>query len=143
MASASLVPVARVAEVREIERRASSAPLMERAGAAAAQVAREVASGAGKVLVLAGPGNNGGDAFVVARLLREAFFEVTVVFAGAVERLPADAAAAWAALRDAGGSTVSTLPQDWHGGLIVDGLFGIGLRRAVDAPYAQWIAWAN
>ena len=78
-------PIYLTADVRAIETAAasSSPPLMERAGLAAADVAREVAGGNGRpVLVLAGPGNNGGDAFVLARHLKQWYFKVTVVFAG-------------------------------------------------------------
>ena len=140
---AALAPILRVAQVRDVEHRAGEAALMERAGLAAAERARDMMHGGGKVLVLAGPGNNGGDAFVVARHLRAWFFDVTVAFAGARERLPADAAAAYAAYVDGGGDIVAALPEQWHGALVIDGLFGIGLKRAIDAPYAAWIEWAN
>ncbi len=117
---------------------------MERAGHAAAEVARAMAGErSGAILVVAGPGNNGGDAFVVARWLREWFFEVTVVFCADAARLPTDAAAALAAFRGAGGTTRDAIPADWRGVLIVDGLFGIGLRRAPAAPYAAMIERIN
>ena len=64
----------------------------------------------GSVLVLAGPGNNGGDAFVVARRLREAFFDTIVVFRGDPARLPTDAAVAHRAFVAAGGATVPDIP---------------------------------
>ncbi len=137
-------PVCPTAVLREVERGAAGAPLMERAGAAAAAVAqRMTGAGGGRVLVLAGPGNNGGDAFVVARLLAAAFHEVTVVFAADPARLPPDAAAAHAAWRAAGGTTVATIPPGWRGELVVDGLFGIGLARPPQEPYAAQIAFAN
>jgi len=117
---------------------------MERAGHAAAEVARAMAGErSGAILVLAGPGNNGGDAFVVARWLREWFFDVTVVFCADAARLPADAAAALTAFRNAGGTTMDAIPSAWHGVLIVDGLFGIGLARAPAAPYAAMIERIN
>src|SRR5688572_3915215 len=85
------------ADLRRIEARHAGEPLMQRAGLAAAQLAREIAADSGKpILIFAGPGNNGGDAFVVARYLKQWFFAVTVVFAGDAAKLPADAAAAFA-----------------------------------------------
>lgn len=140
-----LTPIFRTHELRGIEQEAHPAPLMERAGRAAAEVARDLLGGGagGKVLLLAGPGNNGGDAFVVGRHLLQWFFDVTVVFAGVDSALPPDAAAACRAYLDAGGTSVSTIPPDWRGALVIDGMFGIGLTRPVGSPYAEWIAWAN
>lgn len=141
-------PVYLTADIRAIEAAAAGAAnppqLMERAGLAAAEVAREVAGGNGKpVLVLAGPGNNGGDAFVLARHLKQWWFNVTVVFAGEESKLSADAKAALRAWRAAGGGIVEALPapKDW--GLVVDGVFGIGLEREVTGRYAEWIAAVN
>lgn len=127
-----------------MEATANATPLMERAGFAAAEVARTLAGErSGAILVLAGPGNNGGDAFVVARWLREWFFDVTVVFPGTVAKLPPDAAAAHRAFAGAGGATTAAVPIGWHGALIVDGLFGIGLTRPASAEYAALVEWAN
>lgn len=141
-------PIYSTADVRAIETAAakhlSPPPLMERAGLAAAELAREVAPNNGKaVLVVAGPGNNGGDALVVARHLKQWYFKVTVVFAGDETKLSADAAAALRAWREAGGTTVEAFPapRDW--GLVVDGIFGIGLEREVSGRYAEWIAAVN
>ena len=139
-----LAPIYRSAELRGIEKAASALPLMERAGAAAADVAHKMASErSGAILVLAGPGNNGGDAFIVARLLRQAFFDVIVVFRGDPARLPHDAAAAHRAFLVAGGATQAAMPETFDGSLIVDGLFGIGLARPLAAADAALVAWAN
>ncbi|MEO8304957.1 MAG: NAD(P)H-hydrate dehydratase [Betaproteobacteria bacterium] len=144
MAGPNLVPVYRSVDLRAIEAANRGAPLMERAGNAAADVARTMAGECGgSVLVLAGPGNNGGDAFVVARRLREAYFDVIVVFRGDPGRLPADAATAYRALIAAGGAPVAELPPGWDGSLIVDGLFGIGLTRPLATEYASLVEWAN
>ena len=130
--------------LRQIERLHANDALMQRAGAAAADWAVTLAGERNHaILVLAGPGNNGGDAFEVARLLRLRFFEVRVVFAGDAEKLPADAAAARQAFIAAGGVTTTTIPNDVHWSLIIDGLFGIGLTRAPEGNYAQWIDTAN
>jgi hydroxyethylthiazole kinase-like uncharacterized protein yjeF len=134
----------RVADLRTVEAQAARAPLMERAGLAAAGVARELLAGRpAHVLVLAGPGNNGGDAFVVARWLKSWFFEVAVAFRGDAEKLSSDAAAARRSWLSSGGTTVPEWPERSDWGLIVDGLFGIGLTRPVEGVYAQWITRAN
>lgn len=139
-------PVYLTADVRAIESAAAPnpPPLMERAGLAAAEVARDVSGGTGKpVLVFAGPGNNGGDAFVVARHLKQWFFNVTVAFAGDEKKLSADARAALGAWRKAGGTVAQALPDLQQWGLVVDGLFGIGLERDVGGQYAEWIKIIN
>ena len=140
----SLLPIFQTAELRRVEAAARGQRLMERAGLAAAEVARNMLGERdGSVLVLAGPGNNGGDAFVLARRLREAFFDVVVVFCGDRAKLPADAADARRAFVGAGGATVAGIPAGWHGSLIVDGLFGIGIARPLAAEYASLVERAN
>lgn len=140
-------PLYTTADLREVERLATGAiardgglPLMERAGRAAARLAMEMLGDTGgRVLVFAGPGNNGGDALVAARLLREAFHPVDVVFDGDEARLPHDAGAALAAWRRAGGSTLGAIPADRRWSLVVDGLFGIGLKRPPAGVFAARI----
>ena len=130
--------------LRRIEAAHASEPLMQRAGAAAAAWAAELAIQRElPVLVLAGPGNNGGDAFEAARLLRERFFDTCVVFAGNPGKLPPDAAAAHQRFIAAGGTTDQAIPADGHWSLIIDGLFGIGLARAPADTYAALIETAN
>jgi len=139
-------PVYLTADVRAIEAEAASnpPPLMERAGLAAAEVARDMSGGTGKpVLVFAGPGNNGGDAFVVALHLKQWYFNVTVIFAGDENKLSADAKAALGAWRKAGGAMTQALPVPQQWGLVVDGIFGIGLERDVSGRYAEWINIIN
>ena len=116
--------------LRQIEARHSDEPLMQRAGAEAAEWAGTLAGQRNQpILVLAGPGNNGGDAFETAMLLRQHFFDVRVVFAGNSNTLPKDAAAAYQGFVDAGGTTTESIPQEPHWSLIIDGLFGIGQGR--------------
>ena len=81
------LPVYRTDEIRRIEALTLSSPdapqLMERAGIAAAELARDLVGDSGaSVLVLAGPGNNGGDGFVLARHLKQWWHRVSVVFTG-------------------------------------------------------------
>lgn len=137
-------PLYLTADIRRVEARHAHEPLMERAGLATAQLARELATDNGKpILIFAGPGNNGGDALVAARYLKQWFFAVTVVFAGDAAKLPADAAAAHAQWLAAGGTTSDRLPLTTGWGLVIDGLFGIGVTRAIEGRYADWINIIN
>ncbi len=146
-------PIFLTTEIREIERQAAILPhpphLMEKAGLAAAQVAREqwLKGCRQHVLVLAGPGNNGGDAFVVARYLKEWGNTVTMVFTGDHNRVSRDTKHAIQAWLDIGGeiSTDISIDQSWD--IIIDGLFGIGLdqtqNRALEGKYREWVNIVN
>jgi ADP-dependent NAD(P)H-hydrate dehydratase / NAD(P)H-hydrate epimerase len=138
-----LAPVYRSAELKSLEARFAGEDLMERAGAAAADVALGlVEERTGPIVVLAGPGNNGGDGFVLARLLRAAFHDVIVVFCGDADHLPPDAARAHAAYLRAGGSTLTAIPGV-SPALIVDALFGLGFSRPLPETYTSQVRWAN
>ena len=118
--------------------------LMEKAGMAAADLAGMLASESGApILVLAGPGNNGGDGLVAARHLSAQGFRVTVVSHVDPSRLPPDAARAWRAWRECGGAILADIPPSQRFGLVIDGLFGIGLQRELAGEEARWIAQAN
>ncbi|MBX3664866.1 MAG: NAD(P)H-hydrate dehydratase [Burkholderiales bacterium] len=141
-------PVLPTADLRGVEQAALSgrdpAPLMARAGLAAAELARKLAGDSGKpVLVLAGPGNNGGDALVVARHLRDWWFRVVVVCPAGTRNYAGDAAAALRAWQQAGGETAATLPAGEEWSLVVDGLFGIGLKRDLSADFAALVEQVN
>ncbi len=116
----------RDAEAAAIDAGATIAGLMEWAGDAVAETAKRMAAGR-SVLVLVGPGNNGGDGYVAARLLAEQGIAVRVA---ALCEPKSDGAIA-AAQRWTG--EVETLSPDTEpAALIVDGLFGTGLTRALD-----------
>jgi ADP-dependent NAD(P)H-hydrate dehydratase / NAD(P)H-hydrate epimerase len=118
-------------------------PLMARAGQAAGERARGLAGEGRGVLVLAGPGNNGGDALEAAAHLKRLFYRVDVVFAGETSRLSADAQTALAKWSAVDGRLLQSIPADTRYDLVVDGLFGIGLQRPVDGRHAELIAQAN
>ena len=103
--------------------------LMENAGRA---VARAVMAryGARRTLVLCGPGNNGGDGWVVARLLHRAGWPVRVASLVPIEALTGDAAQAAARWAGPIEALASTSPVGAE--LIVDALFGVGLARPLD-----------
>src|SRR5215467_5138328 len=138
-------PIYTTASIRELEERASGATrLMERAGEAAAEVARSLCGDTAKsVLVVAGPGNNGGDAFEVAAHLRRWFFRVSLVFAGERDRLSTDALAALAKWEGSGGTLLEAVPDTARFDLAVDGLFGIGLKRPLEGRHAALVDALN
>lgn len=118
--------------------------LMERAGAGAFCVLSWVYPFARHYLVLAGQGNNGGDAYVVARLAAAAGKRVTLVECPGRSPLPAPASQARQAWLDVGGSIASAdapWPQDID--VIVDGLLGTGLQDAPRPSCALLIEAAN
>src|SRR3954447_4509267 len=103
--------------------------LMEKAGRAVADAVARHPLGT-RVLVVAGPGNNGGDGFVAARILAERGYPVRVLLLGEREGLRGDAAEAARLWRR---SLEPATPDAIAGaGVIVDALFGAGLNRAVD-----------
>jgi hydroxyethylthiazole kinase-like uncharacterized protein yjeF len=139
-------PIYTTRAIRKLEELAApaSGALMERAGLAAAEFARGICGDTAKsVLVIAGPGNNGGDAFEVAAHLKRWFFRVRVVFSGERDNLSKDARAALAKWEAEGGRLEKDIPGDAHFDLAVDGLFGIGLARALAGEHAALVGKLN
>lgn len=111
--------------------------LMERAGLAVAEEAARMVPPGARITVLCGPGNNGGDGFVAARLLSQAGYGVRLGLLGAVTRLTGDAAtmaARWP-------GTVDPLSPSLMAGadLAIDAIFGAGLARPVEGLAADVI----
>jgi hydroxyethylthiazole kinase-like uncharacterized protein yjeF len=131
------------AQIRAIEQNHGTDGLMEKAGLAAAALARELADDGLPILILAGPGNNGGDALVAARHLKNAWHRVDVVFTGNAQKLPADAAAAYAAWIACGGELLQAIPTASNYSLVIDGLFDIGLTRDLDARHVALVETVN
>jgi hydroxyethylthiazole kinase-like uncharacterized protein yjeF len=101
--------------------------LMQRAGCGAGEWVRRVAAGR-RVTVLCGPGNNGGDGYVIAQYLAEAGLRVAVV---------APQAPRTEAAQRARGLYAGAVHEDGQaelGGVLVDCLFGSGLTRPLDGP---------
>jgi hydroxyethylthiazole kinase-like uncharacterized protein yjeF len=115
--------------------------LMERAGRAVADAVSRRARPGNGVLVLCGPGNNGGDGFVAARLLRERGFGVTVALAGERTALTGDAAAM--AARWAGALEPIAAVAPHNHALIVDALYGAGLNRPLVGDIAGLVLAIN
>jgi hydroxyethylthiazole kinase-like uncharacterized protein yjeF len=103
----------------------SLAELMELAGAAVADTAWRMAAGA-PILILCGPGNNGGDGYVAARLLAEHGASVRVAaLAEPATDLARTALAGWNGPVEPLNGRLAPAP------LIVDALFGVGLSRPI------------
>src|SRR2546425_11618128 len=101
------LPIYTTPAMRKLEELAAppSGTLMERAGAAAAEFARSLCGDTAKaVLVVAGPGNNGGDAFEVAAHLRRWSLPLSLVLSRERHKLPEDAQAALGKWEAAGGT---------------------------------------
>lgn len=115
--------------------------LMENAGRAAADRAAQIAPTGGRILVLCGPGNNGGDGFVAARHLQARRYEVEVVLLGALDALTGDAAIMAGRWK---GAVAAPQPASVAGrDLIIDALFGAGLSRGIEGPAKAVIEAAN
>ncbi|MDZ4392543.1 NAD(P)H-hydrate dehydratase [Cypionkella sp.] len=108
--------------------------LMERAGAgvvaAVLEEWPEMALTPQRAVVLCGPGNNGGDGFVVARLLAGRGWAVEVYLYGDAGKLPPDARVNYERWCEVG--EVTGIPPDGDFDVIVDALFGTGLTRPLD-----------
>ena len=132
-------------EVRELDRRAihelglPGIALMECAGAEAARAVRERYGDGVSVSVLCGPGNNGGDGFVVARHLHVAGLEAGVCLAAAAESSTADSRTMRAAALAFG--VGERAPEDAD--VIVDALFGSGFRGRLEGAAEALAARAN
>lgn len=127
-------PLFSTAQVRAIEKAAGAAlppgTLMERAGRAATEAALGIAGPpvGTAVLVLAGPGNNGGDGLEVAANLAELGADVTVVHLGSAEDRSPEAHRALERAQAAGAMFTAGAPEGEYA-LVVDAMFGIGLAR--------------
>lgn len=114
--------------------------LMENAGRAVAGQAVRMVGAGGCILMLCGPGNNGGDGFVAARLLQEQGYQIRLALLGSRDRLKGDAAvmaARWS-------GPVETIADDiGHADLIVDALFGAGLARPLAGEAARAVDCIN
>ena len=145
-----MIELLSTAEMAEADRLAmvdgiAGVTLMENAGRAVAErVAANHAAGA-CVVVVAGPGNNGGDGVVAARLLTEQGYDVRLLLVGSADRLKGDAALMaqrWSGPTEAatpdGLRVAGKLPA-----AIIDALFGAGLDRPVEGAVHDMITAMN
>ena len=136
---------AREADEWAMQNGTSGWSLMETAGRAAADILVEYIGtpieAGGEILILCGPGNNGGDGFVIARHLDDWGYPVKVALSCAETNLKGDAAIA---LRRWEGSTIPIASADCsRAAVIVDALFGTGQDRALEGVVADTVEAAN
>lgn len=147
------------AQMRAIEQAAidrgdvTGLELMERAGRGVVEAILEewpdMARASRKAVVLCGPGNNGGDGFVVARLLKQRGWEVEVFLYGEVGKLPPDAKAnaeRWLVFGGIIQSSAIAGSDDLYESkydLFVDAIFGTGLSRGLPSELGPWVSFSN
>ncbi|RUM92568.1 MAG: bifunctional ADP-dependent NAD(P)H-hydrate dehydratase/NAD(P)H-hydrate epimerase [Thiothrix sp.] len=118
--------------------------LMKRAGQTVFDACRGRLEKDAHILVMCGPGNNGGDGYVVARLLQESDYSVQVMSLCVAEKLEGDAALARDAWEEAGGKV-----EAFHGALpetpdlIVDAMLGTGLERNLEGDLLVAVQLVN
>ncbi|MCS7271661.1 MAG: NAD(P)H-hydrate epimerase, partial [Gemmataceae bacterium] len=133
-------------QVRQLDRRAieeygiPAVVLMENAGRGCAEWLMELNPQRQPTVILCGPGNNGGDGFVIARHLDNHGWPVTAWLYGDASRLPPEAAVNFAIAQRCG--LLAPPPVNFRG-WIVDALFGTGLTRPLGPPYDALVSSVN
>jgi len=141
------------AQMRAIEQAAIASgevtglELMERAGRGVVEAIfeewPELKAGSFRAVVLCGPGNNGGDGFVVARLLKEWGWAVEVFLYGDPEKMPPDARVnygRWLGMGEVGAWDVETI-KSREATIFVDAVFGTGLKRQLPLEISEPLLW--
>ncbi|HEX4454397.1 MAG TPA: NAD(P)H-hydrate dehydratase [Kofleriaceae bacterium] len=153
-------PVVTAAEMRALDRATiddvgiPAFTLMETAGRGVAEVAMQTISWSrtDRVAVVCGPGNNGGDGFVAARVLLGHDIDACAYLTVPRDKIKGDASAHLAILERAGGivrmadtpERLDTVRDEIeHAALVIDAVFGIGLERTIEGHFAEVIATIN
>lgn len=119
-----------------------SLTLMERAAAACVRSIKRKKISLSYVCVVCGAGNNGGDGFAIARMLKEEGYRVNAVMAGNPEHLTEEAAYQKSLFEKTGGTVSDDFREDEYS-IIIDALFGVGLSREVSGKYFELIERMN
>jgi NAD(P)H-hydrate epimerase len=127
----------------------SSIDLMERAATAVAESIKALWDMHTPVIVFAGPGNNGGDALAVSRMLAESGYNVQVYLFNVKGHLSDDCRKNRGRLEGENNVTVTEITTQFEppalakGDLVVDGLFGTGLNKPLEGGYASLVRYIN
>ena len=126
-----------------------SIDLMERAAKALTQVITDVWNSSTPIIVFAGPGNNGGDALAVARMLIDRNYEVTVYLFNISGHLSEDCTINKQRLLTKRAKAFVEVTQEFEppqleaGMLVIDGLFGSGLNKPLAGGFASLVKYIN
>ena len=126
-----------------------SIDLMERAAKALTQVITDTWSSATPIIVFAGPGNNGGDALAVARMLIEKNYDVKVWLFNISGNLSEDCTVNKQRLADKRSKALIEVTQEFEppqleaNMLVIDGLFGSGLNKPLAGGFASLVKYIN
>jgi ADP-dependent NAD(P)H-hydrate dehydratase / NAD(P)H-hydrate epimerase len=139
-----------ISQIRVLEKLAieqlklSELTLMERAGEAVFNTLRTFWPAAKKIVVICGPGNNGGDGYVFAKLGHEDGLTIGVRTVGDTASYSKAAMETMEACKQAGLTIIPFNPQEvFVADMIVDAILGIGLRRTVEGVYKEAIDTIN
>lgn len=142
-------------QMREIDRRTSAdigiptIVLMENAAREVAKVCLEELIGVDepKVIVFAGKGNNGGDGFAVARILKDNGVDCKIVFLAEADKLIGDAKINYEIALKCGITIINGITEavieTGRADVVVDAVFGTGISRPIDGIYAEIIDMIN
>jgi len=128
----------------------TSIQLMNRASRALFHRIEKILKPTDKILVIAGPGNNGGDALAVSRYLLEAGYSVKTILCQPDPKVSRDTLEQLIDLQQTDGADIFTLDNpimlddlDFHWNYLIDGLFGTGLNRPMVGYFSKVVHWIN
>ena len=134
-------------ELASLEHRYQSqlpaAELMRRAGLVIADRVCESLEPGKHVVFICGPGNNGGDGFAAARLLLDREYRVTVALIGCDKPKTEDALAMYNAYVNAGGTVISDPYNADKAEVVIDALFGTGMKKPLAGDFQDAAMWFN
>lgn len=116
--------------------------LMERAALKVVEAMENAGIDLSRPLIVCGSGNNGGDGFAAARLLREKDCDVSALFVGREESMSQECRLQRDIVRNSGIEVLTGFPEKEYS-VIVDAAFGVGLSREITGHYDKVIRWMN
>ena len=117
--------------------------LMEQAARACADYIEDRWTKDQRILIVVESGNNGGDGLAVARMLKEAKYDVMVYYIHGIQHASESFLEQMRLAKEKEVLIVEELPTEESFDVIVDGIFGVGLRKQVRGVHAKVIKWMN